>query len=221
MSGFSLQDKVQWLPDSTTALAMCWVTLIVYGLALAFASQIHISPVEWLAIWTMLAVAWSVMERKRWGRFAMIGIAIVLLVNLFLTFWRLQSIPPSLIQPALIGKFGPTMVVHAFLRSTLFGSSSLLLAPITTLWLMRQKVKAEFEHCKPLTTRRHQMYIAVFLVSVCVFGIVEDSASGWTNALIQSRAGQNQPLLLTRVPRAVKSRLGPMHQPQTHEHRKS
>lgn len=200
---------------------MCWVILIVYGLALAFASRMHISVVEWLAVWTVLAVAWSVMERKRWGRFAMIGIAIVLLVNLFLTLWRMQSIPSSLIQPTLVGNFGPMMVVHALFRSTLFGSSSLLLAPITALWLMRQKVKAEFEYCKPLTTRRYQMYIAVFMVSICIFGIVEDSASGWTHTLIQSRGGQNQPLLLTKVPRAVKSRLGPVYQPQIYERRKS
>jgi hypothetical protein len=200
---------------------MCWVFLVIYGLLLALASRIHVSLVEWLAVWTVLAVAWSVMERKRWGRFALLGIAIILLINLVVALWQLQSIPPSLIQTTFVGQYGPMMVLHNFLRGTLFGSSSLLLAPITALWLMRQKVKSEFEHCKKIATNRYQLYIAMFLLSLCAFGIVEDSASRWTHVLRQTQVNQRHPLLITKVPRTMKHRSLPIYPLYVYERRRS
>lgn len=174
MAGSASEDRRQRrFCDGTTGIAMSWVLLAVYGF-LCFAAASPSRLEVWITALTILVVAWSVMERKRWGRFALLGIAACRIVDAAYALYRLYG--------AAHGSAFATPYVLRAIEQTYFGSLAyglllLLLCAVTLAWLLRQSVRVEFDVGKRMATRRWQITLAVLLTGICGLNTVREGVS--------------------------------------------
>lgn len=182
----------EWLADGTTVIAMSWVTLTFYGfMHLASVSSIRLGI--WTAAFITILVAWSVIERKRWGRLALLGIASCILADAACAVYCLLSV-------SLTPRETPVLITveRSYIGSPFFGLLILLLCALTILWLLRRSVRDEFERRKRAATRRYQVGIALTLVGICGIGMVRDGALQNAIGLLHfSHPSQNHVLLQT------------------------
>ena len=149
---------------STTVLAISWGVTAAY---LLFHSLLvtHDTQLCFAALLPLIAV-WATLERKRWGRMALLGMSATAL-GLFaasvgyavsiarVTLPLAQQTPLHCLQMAL-GIFGKENTVSA--------SIVMCLAALTALYMRRPVVIAEFERGKQKTLAIAQKAIAMTLV---------------------------------------------------------
>ena len=163
----TLRTAARYLPDPTTTLAMGWIGLTVYERLWATTLRIHSDWWPWTSAVLILTVAWSVLSRKRWGRLALLGIAIATgcggaahLVGDHL-HWppaALERVSGVLLAPI------PGAADHYDALSALFFT----IAVGTIVWFLQPAVRTEFEARKAPSTSGFQRGIATFLVGCWV-----------------------------------------------------
>ena len=149
---------------STTLLALSWGITSAYILFYSLLVSHNIRPC--LAALVPLVITWATLERKRWGRLALLGLSGVAL-GLFVgtlglsaslvhaTLPAAQQTPMRCLDMAL-GFFGE--------KSSLAGGVIIALAAMTGFYLRRPDVAAEFERGKKQTMAMAQKGIAAVLV---------------------------------------------------------
>jgi hypothetical protein len=160
----------------TDSLAGIWVLLNVYGVLCDLAIPPAPTFAGFLALLTLLVVAWSVLERKRWGRIALLGIAGIKFVDISMALICLLALGHLGFDMHMHGVWCPLLVYSshygqmsvAIAFRTLLGCGSLTV--VTVLWLLHPDVKAEFNERKQFRTRRAQFAIALFLVTLWACG---------------------------------------------------
>lgn len=170
MEGFSRmrRETSQGTMLCTTALACLWGVVAAY---LLFYSLIvtHHKRLVIVELVPLLAV-WATLERKRWGRLAMMGLSLTIL-SLFalmvivhfalpspLNTMGLKSIPPLLAY--LLGD-----LEHPYDISMHMGLGILALSGVTHFWFSSQRVASEFNYNKRNCLTNAQLYIACVIVS--------------------------------------------------------
>ena len=149
---------------STTLLALSWGITSAYILFYSLLVSHNIRPC--LAALAPLVITWATLERKRWGRLALLGLSGVAL-GLFVgtvglsasivhaTLPAAQQTPLRCLDMAL-GFFGE--------NNSLAGGIIVALAAMTGFYLRRPDVAAEFERGKKQTMALAQKGIAAVLV---------------------------------------------------------
>ena len=149
---------------STTMLALAWGVTSAYILFHSLLVSHDTRPC--LAALAPLVITWATLERKRWGRLALLGLSAVAL-GLFvgslgiaasvmrMTLPAAHQTPLRCVEMAL-GFFGE--------KNPFAGAIIIALAAMTGLYLRRPTVVAEFERGKQQTLALAQRGIAAILV---------------------------------------------------------
>ena len=149
---------------STTLLATAWGITSAYILFYSLLVSHNVRPC--LAALVPLVITWAILERKRWGRLALLGLSAVAL-GLFVgtiglcasiahaTLPAAQQTPLRFLEMAL-GFFGE--------KNSMAGGIIVGLAAMTGFYLRRPAVVAEFERGKKPTIALAQKGIAAVLV---------------------------------------------------------
>jgi hypothetical protein len=149
---------------STTLLAIAWGITSAYILFYSLLVSHSVRPC--LAALVPLVITWATLERKRWGRLALLGLSCVAL-GLFVGTLGLSASVVHATLPAAeqtplrcltmaLGYFGE--------KSPLAGGVIVALAAMTGFYLRRPNVTAEFEQGKKQTMALAQKGIAAVLV---------------------------------------------------------
>ena len=149
---------------STTMLALAWGITSAYILFHSLLVSHDIRPC--LAALAPLVITWATLERKRWGRLALLGLSCVALglfvgsLGLSASVMRMtlpasQQTPMRCLEIAL-GFFGE--------KNPFAGGIVVSLAAMTGIYLRRPSVIAEFESGKQQTLALAQRAIAIVLV---------------------------------------------------------
>lgn len=147
-------------PDSsglwTNALASCWGLVASYQLV----NSVLVTHVyhSCLVALVPLVTGWAIVERKRWGRLALLGISVTAVcLFLMLLGWSGGGGRSYLESTSLALPFHGGDIVAAILV--------LALAALSAFWLRRPQVVAEFERGKRHTLAMGQRAIAASLVA--------------------------------------------------------
>lgn len=147
----------------TTLLACAWGLASAYTLFHALINT-H-DPRLFLASLIPLVAVWATLERKRWGRLALLGLSATAM-GLFAAL--LGSVAKTMGQLKLAeqhsGKFMELILAYFDNRAEI-ALSVFVLALTTGLWLRRPAVVAEFERGKKATLAVAQRAIAMSLVA--------------------------------------------------------
>ena len=179
----------------TTLLCCGWG----YSFAYSFFQCIveNSKPLVLLASALPLVAVWAALERKRWGRLALIGLSLLAhglfaLMLIVLAYSNEHWIPPS--DQHLVGYFGTALRLFSDSPSTTIGI--LFLSAITATWLCIPTVRDEYiKKKKPFLTPA-QRVIAATVISV--WGITMIA----TPTIVESRT-PNIPL---KAPRRISLR---------------
>ncbi len=152
----------------TTALACLWGVVAAY---LLFYSLIvtHHKRLMIVELVPLLAV-WATLERKRWGRLAMIGLSLTILA-LFALMAVLHFASPSQLNAMELKSIPPLLgYLVSYLEdpydiSMHMGLGILALAGITCFWFSSQRVASEFNYNKRSCLANAQLCIACVMVS--------------------------------------------------------
>jgi hypothetical protein len=170
-----------WQSEGTNALGVGWVALPMYRF-LCILARSGFVPIELFAVLLSAVVAWAVLERKRWGRLAMLGIAAFTLADYIDALYRLTYTPLSMALPPPNRRPFMVELLYSEGGGSVFGILPPLFCLITLFWLSWEPIQMEFERRKCAATRRLQHGIAILLVAVCGIGMLRDGAS---NAIAQ------------------------------------
>lgn len=193
----------------TDLLAGVWVVVNVYGFLLACIPLDRIKPADIVVTAIPLLAACAALERWRWSRGAMLGIAVVILLDTACAVARTAGAMPqpwelSLLQPAVW-----SMVLSGFTGDSWFGALVIAFAAATAFWMSRPAVIKEFEYRKRVRTRRSQGMIASVLVFAFFGGMHHSGLSRSVGNALQARADEgNSPAL-----RQIAFRTGPNGRP--------
>ncbi len=154
--------KLQLRTSLTTILGCCWMVLAIYSAVRAMEyGWMSNDPALWWSLILSCLIAWAVIERKRWGRISLQGLALAnilqLLFAMLLVADAVANISISAV-PWLPSSF------HVYGRGMLFGVALSALSVISLIWFRHPEVVAEFETGKQRSTRKWQLYIAYTLV---------------------------------------------------------
>lgn len=147
----------------TTLLASCWGLASAYILFRSLLVTHDARPCFTALV--PLVVVWATLERKRWGRLALLGLSATAL-GLFIAYTGFIAAIGASWEPAQ-----RTLMNYARIALRLYADDPstaltiLLLAATTGLWLRRPAVIAEFERGKRATLAAAQRAIAMALVS--------------------------------------------------------
>ena len=178
---------------STTLLAIAWGITSAYILFHSLLVSHDTRPC--LAALAPLVVTWATLERKRWGRLALLGLSAVALglfvgslglaaSIIYATLPVAQQTPTRCLQMAL-GFFGE--------KNPFAGGIVIGLAAMTGLYLRRPSVIAEFERGKAQTLALAQKGIAAVLVGswgLTFLGAPAPTVGAKTNYSASSRAAR-------------------------------
>jgi hypothetical protein len=147
----------------TTLLACCWGFSSAYILFHSLLVTHDARPC--FAALVPLVVVWATLERKRWGRLALLGLSAVALGLFIASIGFIAAIGTSWepTQRTLMNYARIALRLYADDPSTAL--TMLLLAATTGLWLRRPVIIAEFERGKRATLAAAQRAIAMALVS--------------------------------------------------------
>lgn len=160
----------------TDSLAGIWVLLNIYGVLCDLATPPAPTFAGVMALLTLLVVAWSALERKRWGRLALLGIAGIKFIDISMALVCLLTLGHLGFDVHMHGVWCPLLVYssHYGERSVAIAIRTLLgcglLTVVTVLWLLHPDVRTEFNNRKQFRTSRTQFAIALFLVMVWACG---------------------------------------------------
>lgn len=160
----------------TTLLAMSWVTLAIYAVLFAV-TDLKMSLIIWNVPIISLVAAWAVMERWRWGRLVLIGMAGLFFLDAAYAAWQLANGEGMQFLNALWNARFLRELLGSYGLGSGFGAALLLLSLITLVWLNGRAVQKEFETRKRSKTRRFQFGIAAFLLGLIVYGIFQNGLS--------------------------------------------
>jgi hypothetical protein len=160
----------------TDSLAGIWVILNIYGILCDLTTPPAPTFAGIIALLTLLVVAWSALERKRWGRLALLGIAAIKCIDIATALICLLALGHLGLDVHMHGVWCPLLVhsshygdmSEAVAIRTLLGCG--MLTVVTLLWLLHPDVKSEFNSRKQFRTSRTQLAIAIFLVMVWACG---------------------------------------------------
>ena len=114
-----------------------------------------------------LGIVWAALERKRWGRLALLSLSVLAITLFFLMFFALLS------SEHAAGQAGRLAVATCFMRTLeLFTEAPtmsfviLCLAGLTAAWLLMPQVRFEFEKGKSKVVSMAQSVIALTLIAV-------------------------------------------------------
>ncbi len=119
----------------------------------------------------VLLMVWATLERKRWGRLALLGMSVTVLV-VCLVGARLADVT---------GANGLHATLNFFAASPGGIGAMLLLATWTVFWLRRSAVVAEFEQGKRTGLRTGQRAIALTLVGLWALMLILPSLASARN----------------------------------------
>jgi hypothetical protein len=144
-----------------------------------------------------LVVVWATLERKRWGRLALLGLSattlgIFTVVVAYLASFgvRIHPSPSSIASDA-------RLALHIFTNSPNLALIVLALSMATGLWLCRREVIAEFNHGK-----RKNLAIAQHVIAFCLVG-----CWGLTVALVPLTSAAKGPIPAPLIPPVATSTL--------------
>lgn len=147
----------------TNLLAGCWGFLASYLLihSLLVTHEIRhciVAPIP-------LLIVWATLERKRWGRIALLGVSLMaltlLVTSIGLEAYFRNELPP-LEQDAA---HTAMMALRVYAQDAVTTTAVVFLALATGIWLCRDKVVAEFERGKRGALAAGQWVIAMTLVT--------------------------------------------------------
>ena len=156
-------EKTSYSVFCTSLLACFWgggaAYILCYSLLITHNNRLAIT-----ALLPLVAV-WATLERKRWGRLALMGLSLTT-VGLFLIAMTLLTIfpyPAQFAEVQSLAKFLSSLEA-AYGISTQAVLGMLLLAAVTGSWLWHPRVIAEFDQHKRHTLAKAQRAIATVLV---------------------------------------------------------
>ena len=147
----------------TSLFACLWGAAAAYLLCYS----VLITHNSWFAITCLvpLVAVWATLERKRWGRLALMGLSVTT-VGLFLIALILLTVSPypaQSVEVQSMAKFFQSLGA-AYSISTQAVVGMLLLAAVTGLWMCHSAVIAEFDQHKRPNLAKAQRAIATVLV---------------------------------------------------------
>jgi hypothetical protein len=155
--------------QGTTLFAVVWGLLASYQLLHGF---LVTHSLRFMVVGPMvLLMVWATLERKRWGRLAMLGMSVTVLV-VCLVGARLADVT---------GANGLHATLNFFAASPGGIGAMLLLATWTVFWLRRSAVVAEFEQGKRTGLRTGQRAIALTLVGLWALMLILPSLASARN----------------------------------------
>lgn len=156
-------EKTSYAAFCTSLLACLWgggaAYILCYSLLIT-----HNNRLAMTALVPLVAV-WATLERKRWGRLALMGLSITT-IGLFLIAMTLLTIFPYTAQSVEVQSLANfrSLLEAAYGISTQAVLGMLLLAAVTGAWLWHPRVVAEFDQHKRHTLAKAQRAIAAVLV---------------------------------------------------------
>jgi hypothetical protein len=161
-------------------IACAWIAASVYCTLLLLTPPLEVTVWQVLAVSVPLVSGCAAIERWRWARSAMLGIAMVLLFD---TLFAVEGIVSAAGGRRYSGLLEPgewARLFSGFTGSPWFGVGVFTLAAVTVLWMSREPVRREFEHRKRAKTRTYQVGIAAVMVAVYSLGL---HSSGLTHSI--------------------------------------
>jgi hypothetical protein len=113
-----------------------------------------------------LVIVWATLERKRWGRLALLGLSATALGLFVAAIGFIAAVGDRWLHPAERNLANYAKIaLHIYSADPTTAFTVLILAATTGLWLRRPVVIAEFERGKRATLAVAQRAIAMLLVS--------------------------------------------------------
>ena len=198
------RDTSRVAKQGTTFFAAGWGLLASYQL---LHGLLVTHSLRFMVVGPMgLLMVWATLERKRWGRLALLGMSLTVLV---------VCLAGAQLADA-VGADG-LHVTHDFFAASPGGLGAMLLLAIwTVFWLHRSAVVAEFEQDKRAGLRTGQRVIAATLVGLWALMLIlpsiasprnrqkRQSAGGWQQA-VPYRLHGISPAPSSRIVRSVAS----------------
>jgi hypothetical protein len=173
---------------------MLWVGLAIYGALAAIAWPPKALGATWLSIFVTLLMAWAVLERKRWGRLAMLGCSWVVCADVAYASYRLATAPPELSRPAIGDGSFFQKIFGAFGCGASFGLLIVFCCVASLVWLTRGSVRREFEWRKRAATSGFQVGIAgVFVAGGMLATVLAGVSQDVVGSLGRHRPQMGQP----------------------------
>jgi hypothetical protein len=155
----------------TTVIAGCWGLSSAYLLFNSLLVTHDTRPC--LAALVPLIVVWATLERKRWGRLALLGLSATALGLFAAGLGYVASLGDHWLRPTDRNLAGYVrMALPLFADNPTAAYATLILAVTTGLWLRRPVVIAEFERGKRATLALAQRGIALSLVGCWALALI-------------------------------------------------
>lgn len=161
----------------TTILAAFWVGWTVYGALAAIVWPPKPLLETWVCIAFVLIMAWAVLERKRWGRLALLGTSTIVCADLAYAAYRLATAPPELARQTMGREGFFDTIFGVYGCGVPFGIGILTLSLWSVLWLSRRDVKREFAWRKRASMWSFQVGIAGVFVLGTMAAIIGAGAT--------------------------------------------
>ena len=181
------RDPATAANPGTTLFAAGWGLLASYQLlnGLLVTHSLRFMVVGPMA----LLMVWATLERKRWGRLALLGMSLTVLV-VCLAGARLADV---------IGAVGLHTTLAFFAASPGGLGAMLMLAAWTVFWMGRSAIVAEFEQGKRSGLRTGQRAIAATLVGLWALMLIVPSLASARDSYRKRWAGTPSPSNLYRI----------------------
>lgn len=141
-----------------------------------------------------LSIVWATLDRKRWGRLALLGMSVITVA----------------VFAELVVSTGPSALALKLFRGTpILPYVVLCLAVASTLWLRRPEVIVEFERGKRSSLAGSQSAIALTLVACWAFSIIKaPPLRSWSRPVSVgvasvSRTSQTYTIVTSRIARSA------------------
>ena len=153
----------------TNGIALAWGASFAYVLLSALFVSHQFSSA--LASTIPLIVVWATLERKRWGRFAILGLSFTMIGlfvegHLYYALHNVRALPESLSSTCA------KLALGLYADSSLLALSVMTLATFSIIWMYLPATVQEFEKSKMVTMSVAQRAIALFLVSMWALQLV-------------------------------------------------
>ncbi len=162
MGGFP-GSRSKAAPVVTTSVAIGWGIVAAFTMfrALFFEHSVALA----LAYIITLLVVWATLERKRWGRLALLGMSIAVPLTLISGLVYFAYIIGHSVDP-FIATSSSAKWITSFCCGPTPAAGLILLSLLAGLWLQQPTVAAEFERGKHRGLATSQRGIAVVLVGL-------------------------------------------------------
>jgi hypothetical protein len=184
---------------TTDIIASAWIALNLYALCLVFSHPARASAEDLVLVFVPMLTAVAVLERWRWARLAMFGIAAMVIGDMGYSVARIAYLTEASLFPLANYYTILKTVLRGFTGSAWFGLAAMVIGLATMAWMLRGSVKREFEHRKRSRTRRGQLGIAGFLVTWYVLSLTRSAHYKGISVALAMRDEAEQKASLTRI----------------------